>query len=126
MCHLKLNDLEREKNVKLVIINGGRGEGSKCEMPKQISEYGFPAQVFQRYFIKMSLLSLCLPEINQTYFQILFSKNGYTMEYMPIYYLLTDDKGLENRFIVTLFIFTFLKEKSISSLRGLIHHPAQK
>jgi len=61
-------------------------------MPKQISEYGFQAQGFQRHFIKMRLLLLGLSETNQTYFQILFSKNEYIMKYMPIYYLLTDNK----------------------------------
>lgn len=44
---------------------------AKCEMPKQISEYGFPAQVFQRHFIKMQLL-LCLSETNQTFSNVIF------------------------------------------------------
>lgn len=62
-------------------------------MPKQVCEYGFPEQVFQRHFMKMRLLLLlCLSEANQTYVQILFSKSGHIMKYMPIYHLLTDHK----------------------------------
>ena len=62
MCHLKLNDLERKKNAKLVVINRPKKKKkekeAKCKMPKQKSEYGFPAQVFQKHFINMRDLLL--------------------------------------------------------------------
>lgn len=59
MCHLKLNDLERKENAKLVVINREKKKKeAKCKMPKQKSEYGFPAQVFQKHFINMRDLLL--------------------------------------------------------------------
>lgn len=57
MCRLKLNDLERKENAKLVVINRKKKE-AKCKMPKQKSEYGFPAQVLQKHFINMRDLLL--------------------------------------------------------------------
>ena len=70
-------------------------------MPKQKSEHGFPAQVFQRHFYQneglitvtiIIIIPLSLSETNQTYFQISFSKNGYITKYMLICHLLTDEK----------------------------------
>lgn len=67
MCHLKLNDLERKKNAKLVVINRQkkkkkRRQNVKCQ--NQISEYGFPAQVFQKHFINRRDLLLITVTIN--------------------------------------------------------------
>lgn len=99
MCHLKLNDLERKKNAKLVVINRKKKKEAKCKMPKQKSEHDFPAQVFQRHFhqnegliIVTIIIPLSLSETNQTYFQISFCKNGYITKYMLICHLLTDEK----------------------------------
>ena len=58
MCHLKLNDLERKENAKLVVINRKKKKEAKCKMPKQKTEYGFPAQVFQKHFINLRDLIL--------------------------------------------------------------------
>lgn len=58
--------------------------------PKQKSECGFPGQVFQNNGL-IIIISIPLSETNQTYFQTLFSKNGY-IKYMSIYHLLTNEK----------------------------------
>lgn len=63
---------------------------AKCH--NKYLNYGFPAEVSQRHFIKMRLLLSCLSETN-----------GYIMKYTPVYHLLINDKQLEIRFTVTPF-----------------------